>query len=120
MLEDEGRERTKDMEKRIVIFNNATGIVDVMGPLFVREGMRMLVTADMQQLEMLLMKGNVHLIMIDMEWEVYGLESGIEMIAALRKKRITFRGFILGNNRYLFILWQVQCAVKPGHATTYN
>lgn len=70
------------MEKKIVIFNHATGIADVMGPLFVREGIRVLMAASMQQLEQLLKKGDIQLIMIDMEMQ----EEGIRLISELRRK----------------------------------
>lgn len=83
---DRRKEGTSNMDKRIVIFNNATGIVDVMCPLLVREGIQMLVAANLQQLELLLKKGNIHLIMIDVNLDACGMEKGIGLIAGLRKK----------------------------------
>lgn len=74
------------MEKKIVVFNNHTGIVDVMGPLFAREGIRMYVASTMKQLAERIRKGDIHLMMIDVELEARGMGSGIEMIAELRKK----------------------------------
>lgn len=74
------------MEKTIAVFNNHTNIADVMAPLFVREGIRMLVASTMKQLMELIKKGDIHLMMIDVELEAKGMGSGIELIAELRKK----------------------------------
>lgn len=79
-------ERKGQMEKKIVVFNNHTGIVEVMSPLFVREGIHMLVASTMQQLMEYIRKGDIHLIVIDIELEEKGLGSGIELIAELRRK----------------------------------
>lgn len=74
------------MEKQIVIFNHAMGVADVMGPLFVREGIRIFTAASLQQLEQLLKKGNIQLIMIDMGMREEEITTGISLIAELRRK----------------------------------
>lgn len=74
------------MEKNIVVFNNHTGIVETMGPLFKGEGLHMLVASSMEELWDALASGQMHLMLIDVELEAKGLGSGIELIADLRKK----------------------------------
>lgn len=74
------------MEKNIVVFNNHTGIVETMGPLFAGEGLHMLVASTMEELWNALASGQMHLMLIDIELEAKGLGSGIELIADLRKK----------------------------------
>lgn len=74
------------MEKNIVVFNNHTGIVETMGPLFKGEGLHMLVASSMEELWDALASGQMHLMLIDVELEAKGLGSGIELIAELRKK----------------------------------
>lgn len=74
------------MEKNIVVFNNHTGIVETMGPLFAGEGLHMLVASTMEELRDALAGGQMHLMLIDVELEAKGLGSGIELIAELRKK----------------------------------
>lgn len=74
------------MEKNILVFNNHTGIVEVMEPLLRGEGMRMVVVSCMEKLYQELDTGKMHLMLIDVELEEKGLGSGIELIAGLRKK----------------------------------
>lgn len=74
------------MEKNIVVFNNHTGIVEVMEPLLTGEGMHMVVVSSMEKLYQKLDTGEMHLMLIDVELEEKGLGSGIELIAELRKK----------------------------------
>lgn len=74
------------MKLNIVVFNNDTGIVETMGPLFAREEIHMLAASTMDEVLGLLNAGNVHLILIDIKLEENGMGSGIEMIAGLRRK----------------------------------
>lgn len=74
------------MEKNIVVFNNYTGIVEIMGPLFAKEGLHMIVAATMSELSELLDKGAMHLMLIDAELDERNLKNGIEMLTALRRK----------------------------------
>lgn len=74
------------MEKNIVVFNNHTGIVGTMGPLFAGEGLNMLVASTMEELSDTLETGEMHLMIIDVELEESGLGNGIEMIADIRRK----------------------------------
>lgn len=74
------------MENNIVVFNNHTGIVETMGPLFAGEGMHMQVASTMSKLMEALDTKEIHLMIIDIELEEKGMGSGIELIGQLRKK----------------------------------
>lgn len=74
------------MEKNIVVFNNDTGIVEAMAPLFAREGLRMIVASTRKELWNLLDGGTMHLMLIDAELDEKNLKNGIELIALLRRK----------------------------------
>ena len=74
------------MEKKIVVFNNDTNIADVMEALLMREGIRMLVASTERQLLEYMKKGDIHLLMIDVELEDKGMGSGIELITRLRRE----------------------------------
>lgn len=70
--------------KNIVVFNNHTGIVEVMAPLFAGEGMEMVVASSVEELHQVLATGKMQLMLIDVELEEGGMGSSIEMIAKLR------------------------------------
>ena len=72
------------MEKNILIYNNQTGIAEKMAPLFVGEGLSVLLAADLEQLHNLLEKAEIHLMLVDVELNDKGWDKGIEMIAGLR------------------------------------
>ena len=72
------------MEKNILIYNNQTGIAEKMAPLFVGEGLSVLLAADFEQLHNLLEKAEIHLMLVDVELNDKGWDKGIEMIAGLR------------------------------------
>lgn len=74
------------MEKNIVVFNNYTGIVETMGPLFEKEGFHMTVAATRKELLNLLDGGSMHLMLIDAELDEQNLKNGIELITILRRK----------------------------------
>lgn len=74
------------MEKNVLIYNNQTGIAEKMVPLFVGEGLSVLVAADLGQLHSLLEKAEIHLMLVDVELNDKGWDKGIEMIAGLRRK----------------------------------
>ncbi len=74
------------MEKKILVFNNYTGIVEVMTPLFAREGIHMLIVSTMKQLTECIKRKDILLIIIDIEMEPNGMGNGIELIAGLRKQ----------------------------------
>ena len=74
------------MEKKILVYNNNTGIAEKMEPLLTGEGLSMLVSADIDQLKQVLDTERIHLMLIDVELNDKGWDKGIEMIATLRKK----------------------------------
>lgn len=74
------------MEKKILVYNNKTGIAEKMEPLIRSEGLGMLVAADLDQLHQALTRESIRLMLIDVELNDKGWDKGIEMIASLRKK----------------------------------
>lgn len=74
------------MEKKILVYNNKTGIAEKMEPLIRSEELGMLVAADLDQLHQALTQENIRLMLIDVELNDKGWDKGIEMIASLRKK----------------------------------
>lgn len=74
------------MEKKLLVYNNKTGIAEKMEPLFVGEGLKMEVAADVEQLERILEAQEVQLMLVDVELNDKGWDRGIELIASLRAK----------------------------------
>ena len=74
------------MEKKVLVYNNNTGIAEKMEALLAGEGLSMLVSADIHQLKQVLDTEKIHLMLIDVELNDKGWDKGIEMIASLRKK----------------------------------
>ncbi len=74
------------MEKKILVYNNKTGIAEKMAPLFAGEGLSVLVAADIEHLYTILSSAQIHLMLVDVELNDKGWDRGIEMIANLRKK----------------------------------
>ena len=70
------------MQKKILIYNNTTGIADRIEPLLMGEKMEVLVAESAADLERKLQKKEIHLLLVDLELE----DKGIEMIATLRAK----------------------------------
>lgn len=74
------------MQKKILIYNNTTGIGDRIEPLLMGEKMEVLVAESAADLERKLQKKEIHLLLVDLELEDKGWDKGIEMIATLRAK----------------------------------
>lgn len=74
------------MEKNIIVFNNDTGIVENMRPLFAKEGLHMVVASARDELFAALDRESIHLMMVDVKLDTRDMGSGIELIAELRKK----------------------------------
>ena len=74
------------MGKKVLVYNNNTGIAEKMEPLLAGEGLSMLVSADIHQLKQVLDTERIHLMLIDVELNDKGWDKGIEMIASLREK----------------------------------
>ena len=74
------------MEKRVLVFNNKTGIAQKMEPLFAGEKLATMVVADAEQLRRVLEEETFHLMLVDVELNDKGWDKGIERIADLRKR----------------------------------
>lgn len=74
------------MERNIVVYNNNTGVVETMSPLFAGEDINMLVVTDLEELISAIDRGVMQLMLIDVELSESGWGSGIEMITYIRKK----------------------------------
>ena len=74
------------MKKKILVFNNNTGVVEIMSPLFAGEGMSMIVASDLDELEQILIEEEIHLMLVDVELDGTGWGGGIELIHYLRRK----------------------------------
>ena len=74
------------MEKKILVYNNKTGIAEKMEPCIRSEELGMLVAADLDGLHQALTQEGIRLMLIDVELNDKGWDKGIEMIASLRKK----------------------------------
>lgn len=74
------------MDKNIVVYNNNTGIADVMRSLLSGEGIHMLVASDVEELLEILEYGDIHLMLVDVELDGMGWGNGIELIRYLRKE----------------------------------
>ena len=73
------------MKKRVLVFNNQTGIAEKMEPLLAGEGLEVIVAADVEHLREVLENETLHLMLIDVELNDKGWDKGIELIANLRK-----------------------------------
>lgn len=73
------------MKKRVLVFNNQTGIAEKMEPLLAGEGLEVVVAVDVEHLREVLENETLHLMLIDVELNDKGWDKGIELIANLRK-----------------------------------
>ena len=72
------------MNANIIVFNNHTGIVELMKPLFVREGMNVLVAKDFDDLTQLLKQDVAQLLLLDIVIGTKGMDLGVECIRKIR------------------------------------
>lgn len=75
-----------NMEKRIVVYNNNTGIADVMEPLLRGEEIRVVKANSEEELREKLLIGHIHLLLVDIELDDRGFGSGIKLLTELRRK----------------------------------
>lgn len=71
--------------KKILVYNNQTGIAEKMEPLFAGEGLTMLVAADEGELREKLKDEGIQLMLVDVALNDKGWDKGIELIAGLRR-----------------------------------
>lgn len=72
------------MEKNILVYNNNTGIVETMGPLFAGEALHVTVARNLQELNAALEGQTIHLLITDIEVQEKGVTDGIELISYIR------------------------------------
>ena len=78
-------ESTEYMNKNIAVFNNTTGVAEIMKSLFVGEGFNIIKAVTLNGLLSLIRYDNIHLILMDLELEGSGWEYGMEIIQHIRK-----------------------------------
>lgn len=71
--------------RKVLVYNNQTGIAEKMEPLFAGEGLEMLVAADEEQLRGRLGDKAIQLMLVDVALNDKGWDKGIELIAGLRR-----------------------------------
>lgn len=71
--------------KKVLVYNNQTGIAEKMEPLFAGEGLEMLVAADEEELKKLPGDREIQLMLVDVALNDKGWDKGIELIAGLRR-----------------------------------
>ncbi len=71
--------------RKVLVYNNQTGIAEKMEPLFVGEGLQMAKAANLEDLHGLLKDKEVLLMLVDVELGGKVWDRGIEMIVGLRK-----------------------------------
>lgn len=72
------------MEKNILVYNNNTGIVETMGPLFAGEALHVTVARNLAELNAALEEQTIHLLITDIEVQERGATDGIELISYIR------------------------------------
>lgn len=72
------------MDKNILIYNNQTGIAQIMRPLLFGEGVRTIVTDNRQELHFLLKEQEVQLLIMDVRLEEEGFSDGCDFLAYIR------------------------------------
>ena len=73
------------MDKNIAVYNNSTGIVEVMKSLFIGEDLNMMTVSTLEELLKLIKDESIQLILVDLELEGSGLGYGMEIIQHIRK-----------------------------------
>lgn len=71
--------------RKVLVYNNQTGIAETMEPLLIGEGLQMVVAPDVEQLREILEDKEIQLMLVDVELGGKGWDKGIELIAGLRK-----------------------------------
>lgn len=72
------------VEKNIIVYNNRTGIVEQMGPLFSGEGMKLHKTEKLQELYDILLRESMHLMILDIEPDGQDWQKGIQILQEIR------------------------------------
>ena len=72
------------MEKRVAVYNNNTGVIEIMSSLLAGEGLKMVAVTGRAQLQELLRAQEIQLLLLDVELDGRGWGEGIEMIHDIR------------------------------------
>ena len=72
--------------KNILVYNNTTGIAEIMGPLFAGEGLHLSIVGDYGEMLDTLQEQDIHLLITDVKLCQKGFVGGIEMIADIRRR----------------------------------
>ena len=72
------------MEKRVAVYNNNTGVIEIMSSLLAGEGLKMVAVTGRAQLQELLRAQEIQLLLLDVELDGKGWGEGIEMIHDIR------------------------------------
>ena len=72
------------MEKRVAVYNNNTGVIEIMSSLLAGEGLKMVEVTGRAQLQELLRAQEIQLLLLDVELDGRGWGEGIEMIHDIR------------------------------------
>lgn len=72
--------------KNILVYNNTTGIAEIMGPLFAGEGLHLSIVGDYGEMLDALQEQDIHLLITDVKLCQKGFVDGIEMIADIRRR----------------------------------
>lgn len=78
------RERTDVSMKKILVYNNQSGIVERMAPLFAGEDMRMVVASGEEELGGFFGDRELQLMLVDVEFQDKAWDQGIALITELR------------------------------------
>lgn len=82
-MQTEGRQGA--VEKKILVYNNSTGIVEQMKALFRGEGFLVEAIKSYEELLEVLQEQTIHLLITDVEFSDKGFIGGIEMLTNIRK-----------------------------------
>ena len=75
----------RDMRKNILVYNNTTGIVELIPPLFDQEELNVIAAPTLEALLMLMKSEHIHMILVDIELDASGWGHGMETIHYIRK-----------------------------------
>ena len=74
------------MEKNILVYNNHTGIMNIMAPLLAGEAFGMVIAESLEELFGYLKKASTQMVLLDVELENMGWGGGVELIQCIRSK----------------------------------
>lgn len=76
------------MKRKIAVYNNSTGVVELMKALFLGEGLDMVNVPTVEELLQLIERDNIQLIILDIELDGNDLGHEIEIIKRIRRRTV--------------------------------